>query len=145
MDQRKYPVNHSNFCEPEDFKNVWGIDLFAVMRDDGITPDQFLARVERQIKQFIDQVGFRTWDWGSVENYWPWREAMQMAILEQAYYLYRNTDIATDAGYDPDKGMVADPNVMKKVTICNGAYQYLHDAGMLNRTLPKHLGRRWDW
>lgn len=145
MNERDYPITHSNFCEPEDFKKMWGIDLQTVMRDEGITPDAFLARVERQVKKFINKVSFRTYQWRALESVSAWRSAMQLAILTQAYYIYRNTDIATDSGYDPDKGITADSNQLKKIKICDEAYEYLHDAGIITRTLPKHLGRRWDF
>lgn len=145
MDERNYPITHSNFCEPEDFQKMWGIDLKSVMRDGGMSPDAFLAREERKIKHYIDKTSFRTYNWRVLESVPAWREAMQLAILTQAYYTYRNTDIATDSGYDPDKGVTADSNQLKKITICDEAYEYLHNAGILNRTLAKHLGRRWDF
>ena len=45
----------------------------------------------------------------------------RLALLEQAYYVFRNSELSTDSGYDPDKGEIASAQTIRKLTIAPNA------------------------
>lgn len=133
------------FVTKEDFKAMWGIDLDSSLRGDDVNKaDRFLARIERQIKSHIDESTFRQYRWDDIKSDANWLTAFQTAVLTQAYYVFRNTDISTDSGYDPDKGVVAPKQTLEGIKICPEAITYLKNAGLYTQQIKNH--RRWmDW
>ena len=84
------------------------------------------------MKTYIDVNTFRNYDWDQVLANDSDREYMQKAILTQAYYVFRNSDIATDSGYDPDRGIIADKGTLDSIAVASVAIDYLKACGLWN-------------
>lgn len=127
---------YSYFVTPDDFKNYWGIDLNATLKDNGTEVDSnkadaFLMRVEDRLESWIDANCFRTYRWEELRD--NKKEAMQKAILIQAYYVFRNGDISTDSGYDPQRGPIIRKADLQSIEICDEAVDVLKAAGLYSR------------
>ena len=138
------------FVSTEDFLNYWGIDLKAKLNK-GANPsnfaDMFLRRIEDRLMTWIDATTFRITPWEYYkDDYVPKNElnkkAMDLsrdywkkAILEQAMYVFKNSDIGQDSGYDPEKGIVAPEHDLQSIEICRPCIRFLIDAGLYNHVM----------
>ena len=62
-------------------------------------------------------------------------ENLQYAILTQAMYVFRNSDISLDSGYDPERGIIAERQKLKDLTISDSALDFLKTAGLYNHKI----------
>ena len=138
------------FVSPSDFLSYWGIDLNAKLRDNSNVSnkaDLFLKRVEDRLMTWVDANTYRTTPWQVLrDDYQPHseqekkllesqRKNWRLAILTQAFYIYRNGDIMTDSGYDPDRGLVTEKNKLQEIEICQAAIDYIKVAGLYNHVI----------
>lgn len=126
------------FVSPADFKNYWGVDLSVELKEGGTeldsnVADMFLMRVEDRLLAWLDANTFRNYRWNEVSG--EDREAMQKAILIQAMYIFRNGDISTDSGYDPQRGIVAQKKDLQLIEICDAAVDMLKSSGLYSRKM----------
>jgi hypothetical protein len=124
------------FVTPADFFNFWGVDLdSALVSNDNESnkANTFLLRVEDRMLTWIDDTTFRNVGWDELTDYQT--EQLQKAILTQAMYVYRSSDISMDSGYDPDKGIIANRADLEKIEICSAALGYLKNAGLYNHVI----------
>lgn len=134
--------NEPKFVSVSDFFNYWGIDLNAKLKGfDNLSNkgNLFLARVERNLLNYVDARTYRNYIWENLEG--KQLEGLQTAILEQAMYVYRNGDVSLDSGYDPTKGRVEDRNYLDTIAICEPALNALKNAGLYNQVM--HHKRRY--
>lgn len=129
---------HAYFVSPSDFENYWGVDLDARLKDNGSENDSnkanlFLMRVEDRLLAWIDANTFRTYRWEEVGG--KDRDALQKAILIQAMYVFRNGDISTDSGYDPQRGIVAAKKDLQLIEICDAAIDILKTSSLYSRKM----------
>ncbi len=126
------------FITPADFYNYWGVDLNEELQDGGNISNKaniFLKIVEDRMMSYIDANSFRNTSWEEIKQYPYALECMQLAILTQAMYVFRNTDIALDSGYDPDSGVVASKKELAALVMCEPALNYLRQGGLFNQTI----------
>lgn len=126
------------FVSPSDFENYWGLNLNAALKSDNNMSNKantFLKIVEDRLMSWIDSNSFRNTDWDEIKEYDHMYECFQKAILTQAMYVYRNSDIALDSGYDPDSGFVAKKGELQSVVICEAALNYLREGGLFNQVI----------
>lgn len=131
------------FVTPADFYNYWGVDLNEELEDEDNISNKaniFLKIVEDRIMSYIDTNSFRNTSWEEIKQYPHALECMQLAILTQAMYMYRNTDIALDSGYNPDSGFVATKGELSRVIISEATLNYLIQGGLFNQVI--HNKRR---
>lgn len=123
------------FITPDDFENYWGVNLNASLKGDNYSnkANVFLRMVEDRIFEWIDAETFRVTDWDTLTDFQL--EKVQKAILEQAMYVYKNSDIALDSGYDPDVGIVVDKEKLDKIVMCGPAINCLKNAGLYNQKI----------
>lgn len=124
------------FVTPSDFENYTGENLNRLLdidSDNNNTANSFLLRIEDTLFARIDEISFRTDDWDELTLFQ--RESLQKAIIEQAKYILRNSDIFTDSGYDLDKGEIISDEKLYKKEICRIAKTYLRNCGLLNQTI----------
>lgn len=123
------------YVTPGDFENYWGEGLYNLKNYDNVSNKEniFLRRVENRIMSWVDSNTFRNVRWDELTDFQL--EHFQIAILEQAMYVYRNSDIAQDSGYDPEKGKIADPHYLEKIEICVPAKRELSLAGLYNHVI----------
>lgn len=67
------------------------------------------------------------------------------ALLEQAIYIFRNSDLTVDSGYDPEKGEVMNVGRLKKLHIAPNAYDELRLCGLTDRQLRSNRVQGTIW
>lgn len=135
MLQTRYPT-------PDEFKAWCGIDL-ANMRDNANPSDEaqaFLARIEGWLSTLIDVECFRKVDfeYPTFTDYQKFH--YKMAVMEQALYVFRNGDLSTDSGIDPDKGVVIPQDKLKGAVLAPNAKRELQVCGIWTKKI-----RFSDW
>lgn len=121
------------FVSSDDFRNYWGVDLNAELRDNDNVSNKaniFLMIVEDRVMSWIDANTFRNVPWEKLSAFQL--EEFQKAILTQAMYMFRNSDISLDSGYDPEKGIIASKEDLDKITISQSVINFLKTAGLCN-------------
>lgn len=125
-----------------DFFNFWGKDLNAEIKEYQNVSNKvnlFLMNVEDRLLSWIDSNSFRRFEWDEMTDLQL--EYLQKAILTQAMYVYRNSDLSLDSGYDPDKGAVIDFEDIQKRVISPATIDYLRSGGLLNMRVGNRLRR----
>ena len=121
------------FITIEDFENYWGINLREKLKDNSNSSNKaniFLKRVELRVTNWIDANTFRITTWENLTDFQL--EHFKIALLEQAMYIYRNTDLALDSAYDPEKGFVTENERLRRIEICEPTLRELKTAGLYN-------------
>lgn len=135
---------HAMFVTPADFKNYYGLDLEAELKEDGAELDSnraasFLMRVEDRLLSWIDANTWRNRRWECISP--NQKEHLQKAIIIQAMYVFRNSDISLDSGYDPQRGKIIDKIDLQRIEICDAALDQLKTCGLYNHVMKNHY--RW--
>lgn len=128
------------FVEPMAFYNYWGVDLNVLLKvKDNLSnkANLFLMMVEDRLMSWIDSHTFRNIPWEELEG--ERLENFQKAILTQAMYIFRNSDITMDSGYDPEKGIVAPREQLEKIEISRAALDFLTVAGLYNHKIQNRI------
>lgn len=138
------------FVSVGDFFNYWQIDLAAKLNKGTNTSnfaDVFLRRIEDRLMTWIDATTFRLHPWEAYKDSYVFaneqqqkamnenRDYWKKAILEQAYYVFKNSDIGQDSGYDPEKGIVASVEDLQAIEICRPCIRFLISAGLYNHVV----------
>ena len=135
----------TRYITPDDFKEYFGIDLGAQLKGNANPSDKamaFLKRIEDRMQSFVNAHFFK-----NISEYWTifsdyQKEKYQLALLEQAIYVFRNGDISVDSGYEPEQGFVISRNAIKELTLAPNAINYLIECGIWNRQFPQS---NWSW
>ena len=95
----------------------------------------WLKRIEDRMEVFINSNYNR-----NIEKEWPvftenMKEHYKKALLEQAIYIFRNSDISVDSGYDVERGEVMNINRLKKIVLAPNALDHLRMCGLTGRQL----------
>lgn len=130
----------TRYITADEFREYTGVDLQAELRDTSNPSDKvnaFLRRIEDRMEVFLNAHFFKR-----VTDEWPyWSDEQKgwykKALIEQAYYVFKNGDISSDSGYDPDKGIVASKHALTELVIAPNAQNYLRMTGLWNA----HIGR----
>jgi len=138
------------FVSTTDFFNYWQVDLIAKLNKGANTSNfanVFLRRVEDRLMSWIDANTFRVVPWDIFKDsyncgierkqkrleeqkvYW------KKAILEQAMYVFRNSDIGMDSGYDPEKGIIAPFEELENIEICKPAIRFIKETCLYNHVM----------
>ena len=138
------------FVSSSDFLNYWGVNLNKELKGDSNQSnkaDLFLRRIEDRLMVWVDANTFRNVGWDELKENYKFRtekekecaqirrEAWQKAILTQAMYVFRNSDISLDSGYDPEKGVIAQKNDLASIEICQAAIDFIKRAGLYNHVV----------
>lgn len=132
------------FVTPADFKNYWGLDLESELKEDGSEldsnrADSFLMRIEDRLLSWVDANTWRNRRWECISQ--NQKEHLQKAILLQAMYVFRNSDLSMDSGYDPQRGKIAEKKDLQMIEICDPAIDELKTCGLYNHVMSNH----WRW
>lgn len=135
---------YAKYVTKDEFLNFTGIDLDAELKDNGTAIDtskseRFLGRVEMFLMDYIDSNSFRNYDWDSMTA--AMIDSFKKATLYQAEYMFRNGDLTSDSGYDPDRGTVIARESLNRIMISQTALNALKRGGLLNRVMANR--RRW--
>lgn len=125
-----------------DFPEIsWESDLGGSDR-----AEAWIARIEDRLKTFIDANFYRNVDreYPKFTEYQKYH--YRRALEEQAVYIWRNSDISTDSGYDPEQGQRISPNQLKQLSIAPNAKDELILCGLWNRKIRNRTrGGLDDW
>lgn len=128
------------FISASDFYDYWGVDLIEKLKSGGNPSNKvniFLRRIENNVMAWIDANTFRNVHWDNLSEFQL--EQFQYALLEQAMYVYRNSDISLDSGYDPEKGIIVDKGILDNLIICTPALNFLKLAGLYNLNVTNRM------
>ena len=133
-------IMEPKFISSDDFYNYWGIDLIEKLKNNGNPSNKaniFLRRIENNLMAWIDANTFRNVGWEYLSEFQL--ENFKYALLEQAMYVYRNTDISLDSGYDPEKGIIAERGTLDNLIVCTPALNFLKIAGLYNLNVTNRM------
>lgn len=133
------------FVKPNDFDNYTGKSLNYLLRvnqNQSNVGNLFLMQIEDKLLARIDKISFRTTRWDNLTEYQL--ECLQKAIIIQAEYILRNSDLFTDSGYDLDKGEVISREKLNSISICESSLDFLHNCGLCNHVMTNY-GRYVDF
>lgn len=137
------------FVTADDFLTYWGIDLRERLKGNNSNKaDIFLKRIEDRLMKWIDANTFRVFNWDTLKDDYDeylnerhrisakeTKEDWKKAILSQAMYVFKNSDLGFDSGYDPSKGIVAPHKELEEIEICRPTIDFLKSAGLLNHVV----------
>ena len=105
----------------------------------------FLRRLEDRLETFIGA----NFDKNVVRlyaNFTDYQKAhYKRALLEQAIYIIKNSDLSVDSGYDLDKGVVANIETLQKIAIAPNTKQELVLCGLWSRHIRGGYCDLWGW
>lgn len=133
------------FVTPNDFENYTGVNLDEILKVNSNTSNNsnlFLFRIERRLMSWVDAETFRKYSWTRLNNFQ--KEELQQAIIEQAEYVIRNSDLANDSGVDIDKGKIIDYDYICSIAICRPCINHLKNADLYNHVITNTY-RYPDW
>ncbi len=129
----------------DDFKAIYGIDLDLRLKGyDNISrkSDIFLSKIEMDCETYIQGNYYRKINF---EKMTPFQQRnFKLGLLAQAYYVFRNGDLSSDSGYDPEKGIIAPRGKIEDITISSIALNYFKICNLLTRHI-KGGGFFNDW
>lgn len=98
----------------------------------------FLTRIEDRMEAFIDS-NFNK----SVDRMYPifsdyQKKHYKLALLEQAIYIFKESDVSVNSGYDFDKGEIISRSKIRQISIAPNAVDNLRLCGLWNRNLRRY-------
>ena len=89
--------------------------------------------IEETLLARIDATSFRVTDWNNLTDFQL--ESLQKAVIKQAEYILRNSDLFTDSGYDLEKGEVISIDKLQRIVICRSSIDLLKNSGLFNQVI----------
>ena len=132
-------VTAPRFVTPNDYFNYTGQDLNKILRaneNDSNKANLFLKNVEEDLMFRVDHLSFRLYRWENLTDYQL--ECLRRAIIKQAEYVIRNSDIMTDSGYDVEKGKIISRSELEEIALCVPAKDALQACGLLNHVIMNY-------
>ncbi|MBR6515922.1 MAG: hypothetical protein IKT40_03610 [Bacilli bacterium] len=126
------------FVEENDYFNYFGMDLKSALRihdNESNAANLFLMQIEDKLLGRIDATSFRLYEWDRNKLSKFQLESLQKAILLQAEYIIRNSDLFSDSGYDLERGEVISYDKLQKIAICRSSIDLLKNCGLFNQTI----------
>lgn len=124
------------FVTPSDFENYTGHNLSYLLKaneNESNKANLFLMDIEECLLARIDATSFRVTQWDRLTGFQL--ESLQKAIIKQAEYILRNSDLFTDSGYDLEKGQLIPFEELQKIAICRTSIDYLKNCGLFNQVI----------
>ena len=124
----------TRFITLDDFQNYFQIDLRLEMGSQEKAIG-FLVRIEDRLETFINSA-FNVRITREYPYFTDYQKAhYKLALLEQAIYIFRNSDLSVDSGYDLDRGEIGKP---KDHAIAPNCKENLMLCGIWNRNVYKN-------
>jgi hypothetical protein len=123
----------TRYITADEFREYIGINLEEELRDTSNPSDKvnaFLKRIEDRMEVYLNAHFFK-----NVSELYPCftdnqKYHYKLALIEQAYYVFKNGDISTDSGYDPERGIVASKHARTEITLAPNAVDHLRMTGL---------------
>jgi len=107
----------------------------------------FMFRIETRMESYINSNFNRniTLEYPQFTDYQKLH--YKLALIEQAVYIFRNSELSVDSGYDPEKGEIMNKDRLNKLSISENAKEHLITCGIWNRNLNYRglVGNVWWW
>ena len=134
------------YISADDYKEYFGEDLANAFHPDDNPSNQvnaFLFRIENRIANYLKGNYLH-----NIDFYWKKftddeRKQYKTALLEQAYYVVRNSDISSDSGYDLEEGIKATSSQLKELSIAPNCKDILLSLGLLRRQIRGNWYGSW--
>ncbi len=124
------------FVTENDFLEYTGIDLNTELKGDSSAATRFLNRAENLFLNWCDaNLGSRYWSWEYISNNPQYAESVRQAVLEQSLYMYRNGDLFSDSGYDPQRGSMISKDDLRRRAISDTAVDIMKASGLFSHIL----------
>lgn len=123
----------TRYITADEFREYTGVNLAEELRDNSNSSDKvnaFLRQIEDRMEVFLNAHFFK-----NINDYWRmWSDERKAwykkALMEQAYYVFKNGDISSDSGYDPERGVIASKHALSEITIAPNAKNFLRMTGL---------------
>lgn len=126
------------FVDENDFFNYFGMDLKGALKlkdNESNAANLFLMQIEDKLLARIDATSFRVYKWDRSYLSEFQLESLQKAILLQAEYIIRNSDLFSDSGYDLERGEVIPYEKLQNIAICRSSIDLLKNCGLFNQVV----------
>ena len=137
---------NTKYITKEDFKEYTGIDLIEELAGDSNPSnkaDSFLFRVEVRMETFVEVNTYKRLD-TEYRKFTDYQKLhYKFALLEQALYIFKNSDISVDSGYDPNTGIIANKNTLKSISLAPNARNELILCGLFDRHIRSKRSIEW--
>lgn len=135
----------TKYITPDDFKAYFGIDLHLALCTNDNPSDAdiaFIYRIEKRVETYINSMFNRI-----IEREYPeftdyQKEHYQLALLEQAKYVFKNGEISEDSGLDYERGEVLSNRTIDTKTIAPNCKKELILCGLWDRNI-RPIRRIW--
>lgn len=129
----------TRFITVDDFNNYFQMDLQLELG----TMEKaigFICRIEDRLEAYLN-VAFNIRIIREYTQFTEYQKAhYKLALLEQAIYIFKNSDLSVDSGYDLDRGEIGKP---KDHAIAPNCKEQLILCGLWNRNIYKGYGYRF--
>lgn len=129
-------IIQTRYITPDELTLYSGIDFGAKLKGTANPSDKvaaFINRVEVRMEAYLNAHFFKlvTKEWPNMSDFQ--KEHYKYALLEQCIYVFRNGDISTDSGYEPEEGIKADRDTLLNITMSPNAIEHLQLTGLWTR------------
>ena len=132
-------VLQTRFITPNDFDNYFQMNLALELGSEEKALG-FIRRIEDRLEAYINMA----FNVRIIREYTQFTEYQKLhyklALLEQAIYIFKNSDLSVDSGYDLDRGEIGNP---KDHSIAPNCKEHLILCGIWNRKVYKGYGYRF--
>ena len=134
------------YISADDYKVYFGEDLSSMFEPDDNPSNQvdsLLFRIENRLANYLKANYLH-----DINVYWKRfnqneKEQYRIALLEQVYYVIRNSDISSDSGYDVDEGVKASKSQLRELIIAPNCRDVLLSLGLLSRQIRGNWYGSW--
>lgn len=132
-------VLQTRFITVDDFDNYFQMDL-ALELGSAEKAIGFICRIEDRLESYIN-TAFNVRITREYTRFTDYQKLhYKLALLEQAIYIFKNSDLSVDSGYDLDRGEIGRP---KDHAIAPNCKENLVLCGIWNRNIYKGYGYRF--
>lgn len=123
----------TRYITADEFLQYTGINLREELNDTSNGSDKvnaFLKRTEDRMEAFLNAKFFK-----NVSDLYPefsefQKKHYKLALLEQAYYVFKNGDISSDSGYNQETLETANQRKLRALAVAPNAIDHLRLTGL---------------
>jgi hypothetical protein len=123
----------TRYITADEFLQYTGINLREELNDTSNGSDKvnaFLKRTEDRMEAFLNAKFFK-----NVSDLYPefsefQKKHYKLALLEQAYYVFKNGDISSDSGYNQETLEIANQKKLRALAVAPNAIDHLRLTGL---------------
>lgn len=127
----------AKYITPEEFLAYTGINLKNISDDDNPSNkvEALLNRTEIRIIAYLSGTFRYDFDYKYSRLDDEHKGYFKNAVMEQVLYVINNTDIMSDSGYDPEKGILATQEQLKHIALSFTVKNMLMMSGLWDRNV----------